>query len=60
MDKSTLSNVNHPKKILFRGYISVDEWKNNQLVDGDKKASPNELTKEFRIKRSKLCEGKLH
>lgn len=53
MNKSTLSNTNPPKKILFKDYISEKEWTEKEV--GEEKSSPKDLTKEFRIKIGTFC-----
>jgi len=53
MNKSTLSNTNPPKKILFKDYISEKEWVEKEV--GEEKSSPKDLTKEFRIKIGSFC-----
>jgi len=55
MNKTTLSNTNPPKKILFKDYITEKEW--NEKEVGEEKSSPQELTKEFRVKFGTFCQG---
>lgn len=50
-----MTTVNPAKKVLFRGYVSAKDWQSNSV--GPDKKNPRELTKEFRIKYSALCEG---
>ena len=56
MNKTTLSSTSPPKKILFKDYISQKEYDDRALV-GEEKSNPEDLTKEFRVKVSSLCEG---
>jgi len=53
MNKSTLSNTNPPKKILFKDYITEKEWVEKEV--GEEKSSPKDLTKEFRVKMATFC-----
>ena len=56
MNKTTLAGMN-PKKILFKNYITEREWNSGVVLSGENPNSLEELTREFRVKSSKLCEG---
>jgi hypothetical protein len=58
MDKSLTET--ELKKMIFRTYIDDDEWEQEQIADGDRKGSTREISKEFRLKYTRLCEGKLN
>ena len=56
MNKTTLNSTSPPQKILFKDYISQKEYDDRALI-GEEKSNPEDLTKEFRVKVSSLCEG---
>ena len=56
MNRPSMTTVNPPKKIIYRSYVTPSEWENGCLKE-DAKANPRELTKEFRVKPTILCEG---
>jgi len=46
------------RQIIFRKYIGEDDWKRGFVMHHGLKVRTVELTKEFRLKRGKLCSGK--
>jgi len=49
----------NPTKILFKNYITDREWETGVILSGKTPGSIDELTREFRVKSSKLCEDVL-
>ncbi|KAL4510604.1 hypothetical protein ABPG72_004758 [Tetrahymena utriculariae] len=45
-------------QIIFRKFISEDDWKNGFVMNDNIKISTKDLTKEFRLKRGHLCDGR--
>lgn len=60
MNKSITNPDNFdPKYYLYRDYVTGEDWANGKVSHGDLKMKPHDLSREFRIKETRLCEGTL-
>jgi len=59
-EKIDMSNPNLEEDIICKRFISDEDWNKKFIIHNGKKVSTSELSKEFRLKRGTLCEGKFN
>lgn len=53
----TALNSFDPKKFLYRDFLSESDWANESITHNNSQMKPQELSREFRIKETRLSEG---